>query len=89
MSQSKQVQENPSKEFWDNKPFLIGIDMVARRYGKLPSEITALSVFDFMFNMAVMVGVIDQENQQSGGPQKPQGTEGLANFGVAYEVKEG
>jgi hypothetical protein len=38
---------------------------MSRRYGKLPSELMGLSIFDFDFNVKIMNRAIDHENMNA------------------------
>ncbi len=57
-------QSKPDKEFFDNVGFIRTLDTMAQRYGKAPTELLDTSIYDFCFNVAVMIKavLIDSEN---------------------------
>lgn len=39
------------------------LDIIAKRYGKLPSEIIELDLYDYQFNLLVIEKAIQEENR--------------------------
>jgi len=44
---------------------MVEIDAIAKRYGKLPSELCRLDLYDYQFNLLVTSEVIAEENKQT------------------------
>jgi len=82
----QQLKLNPSKEFWENSGLISTLDMMAQRYGCLPSDLLNLSTFEFTLNTTIMLRAIEEEKKRSEqNKEQPKG--GWGTFGISYERK--
>ena len=76
------------KDFFENRDLVSIVDALAIRYGQTPVEIlTGMTLFEFSFNVAVMViGRIEEnKNREKNNPDQPI-TVPLASFGIHRTV---
>jgi hypothetical protein len=76
------------KGFFDDEDMLAMVDLMARRYGVLPSDILRMTVFDFSLNMAVMMKMlcIDKRQGKGAGEVKPMTAADLKGLGISHTV---
>jgi len=86
-----QIPIKPDGKFWNNVNLLATVDLVAQRYGLLPTEVLELSMHDFMFNVTVLLAVLKEQSIEAEKAKmkkhaEPKGRS-WASLGIHHEVK--
>lgn len=81
------AEESPYKGLFENEDFIILIDTLAKRYGKLPSEILCGStIYEFNIDVAVMVSAMYAEKKNIDEARNKQSADGdkktFSTFGI-------
>jgi len=78
--------EEGFKPFFEDEDLLACVDMMARRYGVLPSDLLNMSIFDFSLNMAVMIKMLGMEKREIGGVKKELTVKDLKGMGISHTI---
>lgn len=88
-SNLKQFNIEPGRDFFENKDFIASLDMMARRYTKLPTELLdELTVYEFSLNMAIMLAAlkIETKNNAKNNPKNKQRAMSFGKLGFGYRM---
>jgi len=76
------------KHFFENKDFVVLIDLMAQKYGKTPHEIMQMDLFEFSLNVTIMgVSAIRQVEKTKEAENAGKDGANWARLGVERTIK--
>jgi len=80
------------EKFFKNEDLVLAINLMAKNYGKMPTEIMELSIYEFNFNFAVMVIAENKlkkiQDKEKSGDKKTNSLDNLAIDRTVIKIKK-